>query len=212
MSAARLLCRSILAPEHRVDKDAQARPPQRGRWHPHSGVRRRGRRRSRGRLWQGDPLEYLPDKNMSLRRRQVVRNEASVNSQTEHRPGVAGRFEFNCDLSDHRPLPAEIRYRIADHPHLVYAPLDLGREVLASRRAPLPRHPDGNCVEKNYSARGLVTRTRPNGEARPYSPAVARFSASFPASSIAATKAGRAKNPGATYLSTTRRPPRRRAP
>jgi hypothetical protein len=123
MSAARLLCRSILAPEQRVDKDAQSRPPQRGRWHPHSGVRRRGRRRSLGRLWQGNPLEYLPDKNMSLRRRQVVRNEASVNAQTEHRPGVAGRFELNCDLSDHRPLPAEIRYRIADHPHLVYAPL-----------------------------------------------------------------------------------------
>ena len=61
---------------------------------------------------RGIRSSYLPDKNMSLRRRQVVRNEASVNAQTEHRPGVAGRFELNCDLSDHRPLPAEIRYMI----------------------------------------------------------------------------------------------------
>jgi hypothetical protein len=45
-----------------------------------------------------------------MRRRNIVRES----------PGVSS---LNCDLSDHHPLPAEIRYRIADHPHLVYVPL-----------------------------------------------------------------------------------------
>jgi hypothetical protein len=42
---------------------------------------------------------------MSLRRRQVIRDEACVNAQTEHCPGVAGRFKLNHDLPDHSPSP-----------------------------------------------------------------------------------------------------------
>jgi len=53
---------------------------------------------------------------MSLRRRQVIRDEACVNAQTEHRPGVAGRFKLNHDLSNHRAPPARVGRVIAADP------------------------------------------------------------------------------------------------
>ena len=69
---------------------------------------------------------------MSLRRRQVICDEACVNAQTEHRPGVAGRFKLNHDLPDHRPPSALVEAEAAELKLFLHG----RREVVSLGKAP----------------------------------------------------------------------------
>ena len=167
---------SFLATEQRIDYCSQPRRPRRGRgrWRSHRSLRLDGRRRSLGRLWEGNPLEYLPYENVSLGRCQVIRDDALVYAQTKHRPGVTGRFELNNDLSNHRSPPGGcIRGSPIARPSsmLAYHEQDAGRDGRVDAR-------DNRRVRERPHKRsraGATSQPRPEPSEGPRPPSVKAF-------------------------------------
>ncbi len=65
------------------------------------GLQLGDRSRPHGRPWHGDSLKNLADENMSLSRREALRDERAVDTKTKHAAGVARRFKLDSNLPDH---------------------------------------------------------------------------------------------------------------